>query len=158
MSAIKAIYNAPIVGKAVLPDAGEVSIIIQYHGRIYQGVALLHPEDKDFFSEKVGCNIALSRARIEALQDTFLDAQIEAQIKQQMLNEVLRFGLETGQDDKYDPTQMFRQNVNHAINRKNNLKKALIKEKNRLINYIANHGKAIQSIKLHRAKTQDESE
>jgi len=35
MSVIAAIYNAPIVGKAVLPEAGEVSIIIQYRGRIY---------------------------------------------------------------------------------------------------------------------------
>jgi len=67
MSAVTAIYNAPVVGKAVLPESGEVSIIIQYRGRLYQGVALLHPEDKDFFSEKVGCNIALARARIEAL-------------------------------------------------------------------------------------------
>ena len=30
MSAVSAIYKAPIVGKAVLPDAGDVSIIIQY--------------------------------------------------------------------------------------------------------------------------------
>lgn len=158
MSAVTAIYNAPVVGKAILPEAGEVSIIIQYQGRIYQGVALLHPEDKDFFSEKVGCNIALSRARIEALRDTLYDTQLEAQIKQQMLNEVMRFGEFQGKNDMYDPTQMFRQNACKAITRVETLQKALSQEKERLKNYLTNHGKAIRSFKLHRAEAQAETE
>lgn len=150
MSAVTAIYKAPVVGKAVLPDAGEVSIIIQYQGRIYQGIALLHPEDKDFFSEKVGCNIALSRARIEALVDTLHETRQEAKYKEQMLYEVTRFGEFNSKNDMYDPTQMFRQNVCKAIMRVENLEAALKKEQKMLANYLKGHGKAIQSIKKQR--------
>lgn len=151
MSAVTAIYKAPVVGKAVLPDAGEVSIIIQYQGRIYQGVALLHPEDKDFFSEKVGCNIALSRARIEALADVLYETRQEARYKEQMLYEVTRFGEFNGKNDMYDPTQMFRQNVCKAIMRVENLEAALQKEREMLDNYLKGHGKAIESIKRQRS-------
>ena len=92
MSIVSAIYKAPVVGRVVMPDAGEVSVLIKYNGHLYQGVALLHPEDKDFFSEKVGYNIALSRARIEALEDFLIDVSYEAQLKQQMYLEVTKFG------------------------------------------------------------------
>ena len=150
MSAVSAIYKAPIVGKAVLPDAGDVSIIIQYQGRLFQGIALLHPEDRDFFSEKVGSNIALSRARIEALQDTLYETQQEARVKEQMLYEVTRFGEFNGNNDMYDPTGMFRQNVCKAVIRVEAIQTALKEEQARLERYLAGHGKAIQSIKRQR--------
>ncbi len=147
MSAVSAIYKAPVVGKGVMPDAGEVSVIINYNGRIYQGVALLHPEDKDFFSERVGYNIAISRARIEALKDTLFEVRTEAQIKKQMFDEVTRFGRTSG---NFDETGMFHQNVEKAIKRVETLENALAKEKAILHNYLKGQTKALDSIKRYR--------
>lgn len=150
MSAVKAIYRAPVVGKGVMPDAGEVSVIIKYNGRIYQGVALLHPEDAEFFSEKVGYNIALSRARIEALKDTLIDVKTEARIKEQLLDEVTRFGEFRGCEDMYDPTHMFRQNVIKAITRVETLEEAIKKEEKILHNYLEGQDRALDSVKRYR--------
>lgn len=150
MSAISAIYKAETIGKAVLPDAGEVSVIIKYNNRLYQGVALLHPDDKDFFSERVGYNIAISRARIEALEDVLIDVKEEAQYKQQMLDEVTRFGEFKCQEDMYDPTGMFRQNVVRVLTRIENLQEAIKKEKRILANYIKGQAKALESVKRYR--------
>ena len=152
MSVISAIYKAPVVGRAVMPDAGEVSVIIKYNNRIYQGVALLHPEDKDFFSEKVGYNIAISRARIEALEDALIDVKNEAQIKRQMLIEVTRFGRLQKQEEVYDPTGMFEQNVNKVLGRVKNLEEAIKKEKQILQNYLEGQSRALESIKLYRKR------
>jgi len=67
-----------------------------------------------------------------------------------MLNEVTRFGEFNGKNDMYDPTQMFRQNACRAITRVEHLQETLAKEKERLKNYLTNHGRAIRSIKLRR--------
>lgn len=155
MSAVTAIYKAPVVGKGIMPDAGEVSVIINYNGRLYQGVALLHPEDKDFFSEKVGYNIAISRARIEAMEDTLIDVKEEAKIKEQLLCEVTRFGEYQGAEDMYDPTHMFRQNIIKALDRVDALKEAIKKEKKILHNYLEGQSRALDSIKRYRREQEE---
>lgn len=154
MSAVSAIYNAPIVARAILPDSGEVAIIIKYQGRFYNGEALLHPQDKDFFSEKVGSAIALSRARIEALKDVLQETQLEALYKQKMWFEVTKFGNSATTD--FDPTGYFLQNVTKTTRRVKQLEEALKKEQAALANYITNHGKALQSIQKHRDERKDE--
>jgi hypothetical protein len=151
MSIATAIYKAPIVGKAVLPDAGEVSVIIQYNHRLYEGVALLHPEDQDFFSEKVGTNIALSRARIEALEDALIDLKTEAQVKAQMYLEVTRFGQE-GDYTFFDPTDMFYQNQRKAQERAESLSRIIKKEKLILSKYLEGQARALESVKRFRAR------
>lgn len=150
MSAVSAIYKAPVVGKGVMPEAGEVSVIIQYNGRIYQGVALLHPQDGDFFSEKVGYNVALSRARIEALEDTLIDVQTEARIKEQMYYEATRF---SNRSPEYsDPNMMFIGLVMRANQRVKTLQEAIAKEKKILANYLQGQDRALESIKLYRKR------
>lgn len=66
MSLITAIYRA----KPTYSPIGERDIFtyIVYDGQAFCGQADCHPEDMDFFSEKVGKTIALSRARQEALE------------------------------------------------------------------------------------------
>jgi len=75
-----------------------------------------------------------------------------------MLYEVMRFGKYQNQNDTYDPTQMFRQNANRALQRVKALQSALAQERAHLKNYLFNHGKAIQSFKIHRAEPKDETE
>lgn len=42
-------------------------------GRNHVGVAACHPEDRDMMTDKVGCEIALRRAEIEALRSYIRD-------------------------------------------------------------------------------------
>lgn len=44
-----------------------IAIAIKYNGRKYYGSATCHPEDREFFSEKIGMNIAYLRACAEAM-------------------------------------------------------------------------------------------
>lgn len=154
MSAVTAIYKAPVIGKAILPDVGEVSVIIQYNGRVYQGVALLHPEDKDFFSEKVGYNIALSRARIEALEDILIDIKTEEKIKEQMYYEATTFSNHL--PEYSDPNMVFIKNLMRVKHRIEIIQEAIKNEKKILKNYLEGQDKALESVKLYR-KRQDES-
>ncbi len=47
---------------------GVSSCIIVDKDKTFIGLALCHPDDMDFMSEKTGCNIAESKARIEMLK------------------------------------------------------------------------------------------
>ena len=47
---------------------GRASCILSDGDRIYTGFAQCHPDDGDMASEKTGCEIALRRARINALR------------------------------------------------------------------------------------------
>lgn len=49
-------------------EQGIASCIIYYKNMQFKGTAICHPEDKDFESEKTGCNIAEMRAEIKYLQ------------------------------------------------------------------------------------------
>lgn len=63
---IKAIYNAKPRYK-VFPEIGFCQLYFTINDKIFYGESHACPNDMDFFSEKVGLNIALSRARITAL-------------------------------------------------------------------------------------------
>lgn len=66
MSILKALNRTPV---HFLVEEGprEVHAFMRYNNQVYYGVAKCHPEDEDFFSEKVGKTIASSRVRIQAL-------------------------------------------------------------------------------------------
>ena len=56
------------------PEAGVATCILEdSEGRNHVGVAACHPEDRDMMTDKVGCEIALKRAEIEALQSYIRD-------------------------------------------------------------------------------------
>ena len=46
---------------------GSSRVVVQYKGKNFYGVALLHPDDKEFGSEIMGCSIAEARAVISAI-------------------------------------------------------------------------------------------
>lgn len=51
------------------PENHIATCILESEGKTYCGIAACHPDDFDFESEKVGCNIAYSRAVIQVMQD-----------------------------------------------------------------------------------------
>ena len=50
-------------------NTGTASCILSDGEKIFTGFANCHPEDDDMCSEKTGCEIALRRAKINALKD-----------------------------------------------------------------------------------------
>lgn len=68
MTEIQKIYLAPVCDSNYYDDEGVTQVTIEYNNNLYSGAALLNPEDKGFYSRKVGYNIALSRARMQAIR------------------------------------------------------------------------------------------
>lgn len=50
-------------------DTGSALCVLKNKNKTYYGTAVCSPKDKDMMSEKTGCEIAFSRARINALKD-----------------------------------------------------------------------------------------
>ena len=49
-------------------DIGMASCILQNGNKTFVGIAQCHPDDMDMMSEKTGCEIAFTRARIKIFQ------------------------------------------------------------------------------------------
>ena len=90
MGLIHNIYTAPIVCQ--VSCGPECYVGIKYNNRIYNGYAITHPDDEEFFSEKVGYSIALSRARIQILKDEKERLRQEYTDKMRLYNDVLGYG------------------------------------------------------------------
>lgn len=55
-----------------------MALCVIYEGnKLYYGTAICSPEDKDMESEKVGCEIALARARIDYFKGKKADCRIK---------------------------------------------------------------------------------
>lgn len=151
MSAIKAIYQAPREFQIIhTDDCSAVYATIFYNGQIYEGIAFLHPEDRDFFSEKVGKTIALSRARQNALIDAIYKAQNIAEIKYRFYQEVIAYGSKSSAE--VDPTGAFLMNASRASNRVRHLKATLKGEQDSLAAYLKDHKSALHTVKAMRAR------
>lgn len=150
---IKSIYKAEPT-YFVYPECGQCIVYIQVQGKNYHGIALLAPEDKDFFSEKVGLNIALSRARINALKDLVKQNRNTANIRYQMYQEAIHYGQKS--PEEVDPTGEFLISITKAQNRKNQAKVALKTEKIKLDNYLKDQNDMVRKIKRIRDKAKTE--
>ena len=62
--------------------------LITYENQSFVGTALCHPDDEDMCSEKVGCEIALRRARIELLKYYRNKLKTEFQALRQVYHEM----------------------------------------------------------------------
>lgn len=149
MSAIKAIYNAK--REFYVDDHYcDVYATIQYNGKLYRGSAALHPEDANFFSEKVGKTIALSRARQAALKDEITRAEEIAKVKYQMYQEVIAYGSKPPAE--VDPTGAFLKNTIRALDRVGVLRGHLLSEQASLEEYLKAHKEALGIVKKMRAE------
>ena len=144
---IEAIYD---LEPQTMTDGNKCVIKLRYQDRIYIGSATIHPNDKEFFSEKVGFNIALSRARIKIMEDVYKEAKQEALFKNRMLKEATNFGqLDIS---TIDPTGNFRAKVDKANKRAKKIRDALIKERKGQSIYIGSLKSMIESVRNLRAK------
>lgn len=150
MNLIKAIYEAPVIMKNYQEEEGITSIKICYQGQTFHGAALLSKKDEGFYSKKVGYNLALSKARIEALEYFYKQEKDKFNVRNQFYQEVLGLGTKTPAE--VDPSGAFNRNLMRIKGRMTALKEALDKEKNILKKYIEGQNKAIESVRRFRQK------
>lgn len=139
MSAVSAIYKAK---PEVFIDEKEIMVTIQYNSLYYHGFADLNPKDKDFYSERVGTTIALSRARIDALKDALKEARNVYKYKYQFYHEIA--------NDGWAEVNNFLGNVEKARKNMKRLQEALKAEKRGLNAYLKSQEKMIQTVRQMR--------
>lgn len=147
MKLLDAIYHAPTLVN-VSEENNKVDVHILYRDKLWKGSAYLHPEDKDFFSAKVGKRIALSRARTKILK--YEENRLKELCKQRELfyTEVRGYGSKN--QAEVDPTGAFIRNLDRCFIRYNAVKEAISKEENSLKNYLEDYKKAIGTVKKMR--------
>lgn len=150
---IKTIYNLEPECEAY-NDIGVCKVYLTFQGERYCGTAQLAPEDSDFFSEKVGLNIALSRARIVLLKDLIKQTKIAANIKYQMYQEAIEYGKKS--PGAVDPTEAFLKKAIKAQTKYDLLRHALKKEQRFLAGYLENQDKMVERVRLYRVKAKTE--
>lgn len=153
MNLVKAIYKAPVTVKEYWEEKGATVVIIHYNGKGFCGTANLSKRDEGFYSKKVGYNIALSRARIQALTYFYKQEKDKFNVRNQFYQEVLGLGAKTPAE--VDPLGAFNRNMMRCKYRADALKEALDKEKNMLHKYILGQDKAIESVKRFRQKAEN---
>lgn len=136
-------------------DFGICVVTLHFQGKKYSGIAEVSPADEDFFSEKVGLNIALSRARIKILKAMTKKAKLIADIKYQMYQEAGKYGAMPSLE--IDPTGNFKSKVVKAQNNYKRLQKALKIEKQYLNTYLTNQDKMVERVKIHRERTKSDN-
>lgn len=140
MSIVKAIYS--VKPEYSYSDDGYQTIaIIRYNGKTYMGYSFVHPDDKDFASTRVGKNIALSRARVKAMENELRREQLEFDIS-------TRFYCKAISSADFRPIKI----LINAKFRCQNLRAAIKKEKHNLNKYLQGQAKAIESIRRFRSK------
>ena len=150
MKLIKSIYRAPVTDKYYEEIYGTTIVRIKHDGKIFTGLALLSEEDKGFYSKKVGYNIALSKARINALDFYYKQEKRKYAERYLFYQEVMNFGGKPVAE--IDPTGSFSKNLMHLQTRVAVIKEVLDKEKKILRTYLEGQDKAIKSIKRFREK------
>lgn len=148
MKLIKSIYKAPY--KTNIYEDNFILIELPFQGVTYGGVAALHPDDKDFFSAKVGTTIALSRARTNCMREQVEKLQAQLKERELFLKEVSGFG-----EKDIDPDNLFWKNLQSYRRRIHILKVQIEKEEKNLREYLDGQTKAIASIKRVRNKGQN---
>lgn len=129
---------------------GQCEVWLPFQGKRYHGKSYIHKDDKDFFSEKVGLNIALSRARISVLKDKYKEARQIAQYKNQMYQEALEFGRRDCAE--VDPTGAFKAKVDKANIQVKRLHDAIAAEQKGLSFYLKSLDEMMIAIRKQREK------
>ena len=149
MGLIHNIYTAPIVCQ--VSCGPECFVGIKYNNRTYSGYATTHPDDEEFFSEKVGYSIALSRARIQILKDEKERLRQEYIDKMRLYNDVLGYGAK--KSEEIDPTGAFKKNIDKTLHRYFTITEALKEEQEGLKTYLEGQNTFIEKLKAYRKRT-----
>ena len=121
------------------------------NGKIYTGKAHLNPEDADFFSEKIGFTIALSRARRAALEDIYHNNKIELVNRISMYNEAIKYNKDN--IETIDPTNCFKKVVERTEKLDKDLREAIKRETNYLKSYFNVLSKTYNTLRNIRKRT-----
>ena len=148
MSVVSAIYKAPMVAEAIDENIGGTIIGILYNGKMFIGSAKLSESDKDFYSYRVGRNIALSKARIEVINYEIKKSKKEMKYRYDFYQEATKYGKVSPAE--VDPTGSFYRAITRYTTRISALKKALEKEKSNLNTYLENQEKALSIVRNFR--------
>jgi hypothetical protein len=146
MSLVTSIYKAPIVDTDFYD--GLTGVCIKWNGQLYWGSSSCNDEDKDFQSNFVGQNIALSRARLEAMYAAKRSIEDEVKWKLRIYQEVTRG---KGCLENLPSPEVWR-NYERAEKRLKSIKSAIKNEKVSLQEYIDGQAKAIESVRKFRDK------
>lgn len=148
MSVVSAIYKAPMVAEAVDENIGDTIIGILYDGKLFTGNAKLAENDKGFYSYRVGRNIALSKARMNAMNYEIKKSRKEMEYRYDFYQEVTKYGKVSPAE--VDPTGNFYRAIVRYTTRISALKEALKKEKSNLKAYLENQEKALSIVRNFR--------
>lgn len=148
MSVVSAIYKAPITHEFHSKIRNGYHLYIKYDGKKFAGRAYLSPEDKDFYSSRIGRNIALSRARMNAMNYEIKKSRKEMEYRYNFYQEVTKYGKVSPAE--VDPTGSFYRAIVRYTTRISALKEALKKEKSNLKAYLENQEKAISIVRNFR--------
>lgn len=148
MSVVTAIYKAPITHEFHSKIRNGYHLYIKYDGKKFAGRAYLSPEDKDFYSPRIGRNIALSRARMNAMNYEIKKSRKEMNYRYDFYQEVTKYGKVSPAE--VDPTGSFYRAIVRYTTRISALKEALKKEKSNLKAYLENQEKALSIVRNFR--------
>lgn len=148
MSVVSAIYKAPIVTEVIDENIGDTIIGILYDGKLFTGNAKLAENDKGFYSYRVGRNIALSKARMNAMNYEIKKSRKEMEYRYDFYQEATKYG--KAGPAEVDPTGNFYHAITRYISRISVLKKALKTEETNLKTYIKNQTKALSIVRKFR--------
>lgn len=148
MSVVTAIYKAPITHEFHSKIRNGYHLYIKYDGKKFAGRAYLSPEDKDFYSSRIGRNIALSRARMNAMNYEIKKSRKEMNYRYDFYQEVTKYGKVSPAE--VDPTGSFYRAIVRYTTRISALKEALKKEKSNLKAYLENQEKALSIVRNFR--------
>lgn len=148
MSVVSAIYKAPIVTEVIDENIGDTIIGILYDGKLFTGNAKLAENDKGFYSYRVGRNIALSKARMNAMNYEIKKSRKEMEYRYNFYQEATKYG--KAGPAEVDPTGNFYHAITRYISRISALKKALKTEETNLKTYIKNQTKALSIVRKFR--------
>lgn len=148
MSVVSAIYKAPIVTEVINENIGDTIIGILYDGKLFTGNAKLAENDKGFYSYRVGRNIALSKARMNAMNYEIKKSRKEMEYRYDFYQEATKYG--KAGPAEVDPTGNFYHAITRYISRISALEKALKTEETNLKTYIKNQTKALSIVRKFR--------
>ena len=119
--------------------------IITYKGRKFTGIAICHPTDKDFSSERVGCCIAEARAYIKLLK---FKKECEIKPKKDILTHLYHnMESSTHFNPKSYEGRMVRHQLKAVENELNTVSQEIAEEEKFLTEYIANKEKLYQRLR-----------
>lgn len=125
-------------------------ILTTKQGKVFVGMAICHPDDRDMMAQYTGQQIAEHRAIIKMLQD-IRDNELKSQLK------VLKM-LQTNmsQSQHYNPKSyeacMLRKTMKLRQDELNEIKLLIRQEKEDLHNFINDKDKAYKKVRAHRAE------